>query len=186
MSLEVLLMRGSKGRFLGPTSFRGGSYFLRETTPGLSRHGGGSIIARRSIRHNPVMATAAARFVQHPTDKGCPMARATISDPKRHTACEPLYDIDPQTGASVEIFYADSALAASFSTPAGWFWWACQPGLLPGGLPIGPFDTSYAAYRNFATRSTTRQLPSPPGLKSSIEYFAMSVGIGRTLVAAPE
>ncbi len=23
--------------------------------------------------------------------------------------------------------------------------------------------------------------PSPPGLKSSIEYFAMSVGIGRTL-----
>ena len=27
--------------------------------------------------------------------------------------------------------------------------------------------------------------PSPPTLKSSIEYFAMSVGIGRTLVAAP-
>jgi len=24
--------------------------------------------------------------------------------------------------------------------------------------------------------------PSPPGLKSSIEYFAMSVGIGRTLM----
>ena len=86
------------------------------------------------------------------------MARATISDPKRHTACEALYDIDPQTGASVEIFYADRALAASFSTHAGWFWWECQPGLLPGGLPSGPFDTSYAAYRNFATRSTTRQL----------------------------
>ncbi len=32
------------------------------------------------------------------------MARAVISDPKRRTACEPLYDIDPQTGASVEIF----------------------------------------------------------------------------------
>src|SRR6516162_10146531 len=26
--------------------------------------------------------------------------------------------------------------------------------------------------------------PSPPGLKSSIEYFAMSVGIGRTLMVA--
>ena len=81
------------------------------------------------------------------------MARAMISDPKRHTTCEPMYDIDPQTGASVEIFYADRALAASFSTHAGWFWWACQPGLVPGGLPIGPFDTSYTAYRNFATRS---------------------------------
>ena len=80
------------------------------------------------------------------------MARAMISDPKRHTTCEPMYDIDPQTGASVEIFYADRALAASFSTHAGWFWWACQPGLVPGGLPIGPFDTSYTAYRNFATR----------------------------------
>ena len=27
--------------------------------------------------------------------------------------------------------------------------------------------------------------PSPPGLKSSIEYFAMSVGIGRTLYGPP-
>ena len=70
------------------------------------------------------------------------MARAVIPDPKRHTACEPLYDIDAQTGASVEIFYADRGLAASFRTRAGWFWWACQPGFLPGGLPIGPFDTT--------------------------------------------
>jgi len=105
-----------------------------------------------------VKATAAARFVQHPTAKGGAVARAVISDPKRYTACEPLYDIDPQTGASVEIFYADRALATSFGARAGWFWWACQPGFLPGGLPIGPFATSYAAYRNFATRSTTRQL----------------------------
>ena len=28
--------------------------------------------------------------------------------------------------------------------------------------------------------------PSPPGLKSSIEYLAMSVGIGRTLYGPPE
>ena len=103
-------------------------------------------------------ASAAARFVQRPTAKGDAVARAVISDPKRHTACEPLYDIDPQTGASVEIFYADSALAMSFGARAGWFWWECQPGFLPEGLPIGPFATSYAAYRNFAARSTTRQL----------------------------
>ena len=79
------------------------------------------------------------------------MARAVISGPKRRAANEPLYDIDPQTGASVEIFYADRALATSFGTcGAGWFWWSCQPACLPDGPPIGPFATSYAAYRNFA------------------------------------
>jgi hypothetical protein len=103
------------------------------------------------------MATALARFVQHPTDKGCPVARAVISNPNRHTACEPLYDIDPQTGASVEIFYADRALATSFGMhDAGWFWWSCQPACLRDDLPIDPFVTSYAAYRNFAMSSTTR------------------------------
>jgi hypothetical protein len=30
-----------------------------------------------------------------------------------------------------------------------------------------------------------RRLGSPPGLKSSIEYFAMLVGIGRTLYGSP-
>jgi hypothetical protein len=79
------------------------------------------------------------------------MARAVISDPKRGTAQEPLYDIDPRTGATVEIFYADRALAASFGTSdGGWFWWTCQPSCLPEDLPIGPFATSYAAYRHFA------------------------------------
>lgn len=78
------------------------------------------------------------------------MVRAVISDPKRHTAYEPLYDIDPQTGATVEIFYADSALARSFGTlGAGWFWWSCQPDFQPGQA-TGPFGTSYTAYRNFA------------------------------------
>ncbi len=79
------------------------------------------------------------------------MARAVISDPKRHTAYEPLYEIDPQTGASVEIFYADRAVAGSFGArEAGWFWWTCQSGSLPLDLPAGPFGTSYGAYRNFA------------------------------------
>ena len=81
------------------------------------------------------------------------MAQATISDPIRHTAYEPLYDIDPQTGASVEIFYADSAVAKSFGTPsAGWFWWCCYGGGLPYDRPTGPFTSSYLAYRNFANR----------------------------------
>jgi hypothetical protein len=79
------------------------------------------------------------------------MARAVICDPKRHTAYEPLYDLDPQTGASVEIFYADPAVARSFGTSeAGWYWWTCQNGSVPEGKPSGPFGTSYTAYRNFA------------------------------------
>ena len=77
------------------------------------------------------------------------MARAVISDPKRRTAFEPLYDIDPYTGASIEIFYAERALATSFGAPdAGWFRWSCQSGSLPHELPSGPFGTSYAAYRD--------------------------------------
>ena len=76
------------------------------------------------------------------------MARAVISDPKRRTAYEPLYDIDPQTGATVEIFYADRALATSFGTPdTGWFWWACRPTCLPGAV-AGPFADNYLAYRD--------------------------------------
>ena len=76
------------------------------------------------------------------------MARAVISDPKRGTAHEPLYDIDPQTSATVEIFYADRALAACFGMrDAGWVWWSCRRGLLPGRA-TGPFPNSYLAYRD--------------------------------------
>jgi hypothetical protein len=84
---------------------------------------------------------------------------AVISDPKRRAAFEPLYDIDPQSGASVEVFYADRALTNSFGRRTGWFWWTCQRGFLPGGLPTSPFDTCYAAYRDalgVATRPRLR------------------------------
>jgi hypothetical protein len=82
------------------------------------------------------------------------VARAVISDPKRHTAFDPLYDIDAQTGASVEIFYADRAMAMAFGTSdVGWFWWTCRAGSLPDRPPTGPFANSYLAYRNFAGRS---------------------------------
>jgi hypothetical protein len=79
------------------------------------------------------------------------MARAIITlRTERRPAYEPLYDIDPHTGASIEVFYADRALANSFGRGTGWFWWSCQRGSLPDSPPTGPFDTSYAAYRNFA------------------------------------
>ena len=59
------------------------------------------------------------------------MARAVISHPKRRAAFEPIYDAHPQTGASIEVFFADHWLAKSFGTNPGWFWWTCQCGCLP-------------------------------------------------------
>jgi hypothetical protein len=66
----------------------------------------------------------------------------------RRPRYEPLYDVDPRTGSTIEVFYADRALAKSFGLKgAGWFWWTCRLGCLPGRA-IGPFATSYSAYRD--------------------------------------
>jgi hypothetical protein len=54
---------------------------------------------------------------------------------------EPLFDIHPVTGASIEVFFADR-LATFGRGGAGWFWWSRRRG------PTGPFATSYAAYRH--------------------------------------
>jgi hypothetical protein len=78
------------------------------------------------------------------------MARATItSNPERRAVGGPLYDIDPNTGATIEVFYAIRILAVSFGArSAGWFHWRCQRGSLPECPPIGPFGSSYLAYRD--------------------------------------
>ena len=62
-------------------------------------------------------------------------------------AHEPLY-VDPQTGATIEVFYADRALETFGRCGAGWFWCSRGRGFSPDGSPTGPFATSYAAYRN--------------------------------------
>jgi hypothetical protein len=77
------------------------------------------------------------------------MARLVTSDPERRPAREPLYDIDPRTGASVQVFWAEGLLGQSFGMRgAGWFWWSSRSGCRPDGPPIGPFATSFAAYRD--------------------------------------
>jgi hypothetical protein len=60
----------------------------------------------------------------------------------------PLYDINAWTGATIEVFYADRRLETFGWRGAGWFWQSRRRGLLPVGPAIGPFDTSYAAYRH--------------------------------------
>ncbi len=56
-----------------------------------------------------------------------------------------LYEIDPTTGATIEIFCADRVMAQSFGARAsGWYW--RQRG--SPNLPSGPFIVSLDAYRD--------------------------------------
>lgn len=70
------------------------------------------------------------------------------SDTRQRAGREPIFDLHPQTGASIEVFYADRALETFGRAGSGWFWWSRRPGFAPDGLAAGPFATSYAAYRH--------------------------------------
>ncbi len=61
---------------------------------------------------------------------------------------EPLFDIHPGTGATIEVFYADRRLETFGKGGAGWFWWCRRRGFAPDSSAAGPFATSYAAYRH--------------------------------------
>jgi hypothetical protein len=78
------------------------------------------------------------------------MARAIItSNLSRRPTHEPLYDIDPHSGATIEVFYGDAVLARSFGAGgSGWFWWSCRRGRLPDKPPSGPFGTNYLTHRD--------------------------------------
>jgi hypothetical protein len=61
------------------------------------------------------------------------------SNPKQRAAREPLYDINPETGVSIEIFYADRTLETFGRGGAGWFWWSRRSGSAPEGPATGPY-----------------------------------------------
>jgi hypothetical protein len=73
------------------------------------------------------------------------VAQAPTSNRQQH---EPLYEINPLTGISIEVFYADRTLETFGRSGAGWFWWPRRRGSSPDGSAIGPFATRYAAYRH--------------------------------------
>src|SRR3981081_4367293 len=56
---------------------------------------------------------------------------------EQRTAHVPFYDTDPQTGVSIEVFYADRALETFSTRGAGWFWWARRRGFSPAGRRSG-------------------------------------------------
>jgi hypothetical protein len=64
---------------------------------------------------------------------------------------EPLYDIVPETGVSIEVFFSDRTLETFGRGGAGWFWWSRRRGSSPDGSATGPFATSYSAYRHAMT-----------------------------------
>jgi hypothetical protein len=88
-------------------------------------------------------------------------SRGPTSNPRQHARHEPLYDIDPRTGASIEVFYMDRTLETFGRCGAGWFWWPRRRGCSPDGLATGPFATSYAAYRHAMTTSAPITLAVP-------------------------
>jgi len=73
---------------------------------------------------------------------------------RRASKNEPFFDVDPVTGFSIEVFYADRTLESFGWEGAGWFWLPRCRGFAAYGPAVGPFPTSYSAYRD-ALRSRT-------------------------------
>jgi hypothetical protein len=67
---------------------------------------------------------------------------------------DPIFDIHPVTGVSVEVFYADRTLESFGWSGAGWYWWVRRRGFAPTGRAHGPFPTSYSAFRDALQRHT--------------------------------
>ena len=68
----------------------------------------------------------------------------TISSDQR----EPLFDVHPVTGASIEIFFADRTLETFGRRGAGWYWLGRERGYAADGPAIGPFSSAYLACRH--------------------------------------
>ena len=53
---------------------------------------------------------------------------------------------DPYALPDCEVFYLDGGddMVDDEGEPlsAGWYWWACFPGCIPDGDPVGPFETA--------------------------------------------
>jgi len=57
-----------------------------------------------------------------------------------------LYEIDPRTGQTIEIFYADSVVAQSFGARGTGFYWRMRD--CSSDVPSGPFIICLDAYRD--------------------------------------
>ena len=60
------------------------------------------------------------------------MARGS-ADPRQCAAHEPLYDVHPRTGATIEVFFAHHTLETLGRCGGGWFWCCRRRGFAPVG-----------------------------------------------------
>jgi hypothetical protein len=71
-----------------------------------------------------------------------------------YTGYHQSHDIDdPESEpcGSFEVFIVPNpnwAMDQDTEYDPGYYWWACSPGCLPDGEPIGPFETSAEAYHD--------------------------------------
>ena len=82
----------------------------------------------------------------------------------------PFFDVHPQTGATIEVFYADRALETFGRGGAGWFWWSRRRGFSPDGPATGPLLLSL--------------LPGWPALPYFLALALMFLGTYMVAVAA--
>jgi hypothetical protein len=75
------------------------------------------------------------------------------SHPPRHAALA-LYEVDPRSGATIKIFYADSASAQSFGARGAGFYWRERGS---PDVPSGPYVVCLDAYRSATRPMTARQ-----------------------------
>ena len=55
------------------------------------------------------------------------MAPLTLSPtPGQRARREPLFDVHPQSGATIEVFYADRTMETFGRCGAGWYWWTAN------------------------------------------------------------
>ena len=91
----------------------------------------------------------------------------TSSVDRRHQKHAPFFVVDPVTGFSVEVFYADRTLETFGRGGAGWFWHARRRGFASAGTARGPFPTSYSAFHDALQRPI-----DPPQFGRTIARFS--------------
>jgi len=77
---------------------------------------------------------------------------------------KPIFDLNPTTGVSIEVFYADRSLETFGWCGTGWFWWPRRRGFSPGGPATGPFATRFAAYRHALRAANYPEFHGPRSL----------------------
>ena len=101
-------------------------------------------------------SVSAARVVQRHPHKGCSVARA-VKDVSRSNRCTILIHKLARASKSSTVIVPSLRLRRACE---GWFWWTCEPGFVPGDLPIGPFYHELSCVSQFRDALGKTLMPS--------------------------